>query len=633
MPRTPAHPIHSGTPAHSAPTAATQRADQAVAGEQRGALAGRAPVAGQQRLLGRQEHADVAGRRVHRADEADESSGQKLVNTAKPSPVAIIRSDTSCSRLPARRTRGRAGRRASVSAAEPSSVAVTTTPMRVSDRPSAGEVRREHDADEPVAEGADPARLEQHGRVATGAGREEPHPGIIPQMGRWARWATSAASGGTGRHVRRRGRRGCRRPPAHGAGDRQAEAAAAGVERAGLVEPRERLEDALAHLGRDRRAVVGDGQLASVAGASSAHRRSSSRRGARRCRTGCARPGRRSCRSTATVGAGRRRHVAHAAVGLAPGDLLGDDRPQVAVGPPPAAAASGPRSACAGRGPAPRGGRPRPARRRRSAASRRGRGRRGRPRARCGSPTAGCAARATPTPRTAAGGRRRPARRSSMRLSVAPRRSISESPPAGATRRLRSVAWIRSTSARIASTGRQRPAGDPPDQAARPARRSAGGRSPCPTRRWDTARGAVASDVIGVDRSPIAVRRRTCGRSAGSASPALPPMRAPSTVARASSPAAGRGDDVEPGARRQPRRRGDRRRRPASITCSWARSCPVGTQHGGEPTRRRSGRSTWSRRFSSDASTSSVSARRSSPLARNAAADEGDERGSAWRRR
>ncbi len=40
-----------------------------------------------------------------------------------------------------------------------------------------------------------------------------------------------------------------------------------------------------------------------------------------------------------------------------------------------------------------------------------------------------------------------------MRFRVEPRRSISESPPAGCTRRVRSVAWIWSTSARIASTG------------------------------------------------------------------------------------------------------------------------------------------------------------------------------------
>ena len=61
----------SGRPAAQGAERAEQRADQAVAGEERGALAVGHPVR-QQRLLERQEQADIAGGRVERADEADD---------------------------------------------------------------------------------------------------------------------------------------------------------------------------------------------------------------------------------------------------------------------------------------------------------------------------------------------------------------------------------------------------------------------------------------------------------------------------------------------------------------------------------------------------------------------------------
>ncbi len=78
-----------------------------------------------------------------------------------------------------------------------------------------------------------------------------------------------------------------------------------------------------------------------------------------------------------------------------------------------------------------------------------------------------------------------------MWLSVAPRRSTSVPVPAGATRRLRSVAWIRSTSARIASTGRS---ARPVTHQIRKAASATISGSPIaiPTRRLDRACAALA---------------------------------------------------------------------------------------------------------------------------------------------
>ena len=60
-----------GTPAASAPKAPASDGHQAVAGEDVGAPLGRHGV-GEQRLLDRQEGADVARRRVDRADGGDD---------------------------------------------------------------------------------------------------------------------------------------------------------------------------------------------------------------------------------------------------------------------------------------------------------------------------------------------------------------------------------------------------------------------------------------------------------------------------------------------------------------------------------------------------------------------------------
>ena len=94
--------------------------------------------------------------------------------------MAIISSDTSCSRRrrPTRwprsptseRQRGRAEQRRRDDDADAG--------VR---QPERGQVRRQHDADDAVAERPDPPRLQQHGGVAVGTGREEPHPAIIPR--------------------------------------------------------------------------------------------------------------------------------------------------------------------------------------------------------------------------------------------------------------------------------------------------------------------------------------------------------------------------------------------------------------------------------------------------------------------
>ena len=236
-----------------------ERADQRVAGEQRGAHLVR-PGPGQQRLLGRQEHADVAGRRVHRADEGDDDQRPEVGERGEAEPGGdhqerdVLEQATAPDAMAAQadeeRQRGRAEQRRRDDDAD----AGVRQPQR-------RQVRRQDDADDPVAERPDPPRLEQHGRVATGAGRQEPHPGIIPHPTRSAPWARGSVRRNVAPPIvvegdeRAAGRQG------DGAGDRQAEAAATIVERTGLVEAGERLEDALAHLGRDRLAVVGDGEL------------------------------------------------------------------------------------------------------------------------------------------------------------------------------------------------------------------------------------------------------------------------------------------------------------------------------------------------------------------------------------
>ena len=85
-------------------------------------------------------------------------------------------------------------------------------------------------------------------------------------------------------------------------------------------------------------------------------------------------------------------------------------------------------------------------------------------------------------------------RRSSIRFNVAPRRPISESPPAGCTRRARSSAWMRSTSARISSTGaKARPVTHQMTIAA--SITITGSPIASPSRRCASARSAAANDV------------------------------------------------------------------------------------------------------------------------------------------
>ena len=70
---------------------------------------------------------------------------------------------------------GRAARRPASAPPSPSSVAVTTMPMRTSRQPDGGEVGGEHDADQPVAEGPHAARLEQQPGIPAGTGRQHSH--------------------------------------------------------------------------------------------------------------------------------------------------------------------------------------------------------------------------------------------------------------------------------------------------------------------------------------------------------------------------------------------------------------------------------------------------------------------------
>ena len=203
-------------------------------------------------------------------------------------------------------------------------------------------------------------------------------------------------------------------------------------------------------------------------------------------------------------------------------------------------------------------------------ANRHGRDRRGRPRARCGSPRAGCAARARPRPRTAVGA---PRRRSSGRASGSAWRPGVRSRNRrrrDAHVRARSSAWMRSTSARISSTGASaRPVthqmtiaasstitGSP---IAKPSRRCA----------WAALGRRQRGDRVDRDGLTAARHRAAAIRYFW---PPGPPIRAPSTVARRSDP------DAEPPRRRVGCRRPDpawtRRHGPAGVEDLHLRQVP-----------------------------------------------------------
>ncbi len=121
----------SGRPAASDPaSAADQRADQAVERED---VAVRLPVGcealGERRVLERQEQADIAGRRVERADEADDDERPELrLQQEADAGGDHQQRGADQQRAPAEPRRVARNRRQSVSAAEPSSVAAVSTP-------------------------------------------------------------------------------------------------------------------------------------------------------------------------------------------------------------------------------------------------------------------------------------------------------------------------------------------------------------------------------------------------------------------------------------------------------------------------------------------------------------------------
>ena len=113
----------SGTAAASAPKAAHERAEQAVAGEQRGARVALRRL-GQARMLQRQEHADVARTRIERADEGDEQQRPERRQAGEAEAGGDHQQRRAEQQAVRRRSDGPRRRRASVASAEPSSVAV-----------------------------------------------------------------------------------------------------------------------------------------------------------------------------------------------------------------------------------------------------------------------------------------------------------------------------------------------------------------------------------------------------------------------------------------------------------------------------------------------------------------------------
>ena len=153
----PASTRKSGTAAAKRAGRHRERADQAVAREgARALLVGDAVR--QHGVLERHQHAEVAGRRIDRADERDERDEGDVLESSETRARCMPSGTRPPSSRVRRSWRGATTPTASVSSAVPSSDAVATMPICdrvVTDR---GQIGRQDDDGEAVAEAAHAAR-------------------------------------------------------------------------------------------------------------------------------------------------------------------------------------------------------------------------------------------------------------------------------------------------------------------------------------------------------------------------------------------------------------------------------------------------------------------------------------------